>query len=255
MVDLLSIDQGTHSSLVDVARCCGTQLTLLTEQIVANLLPQSKSHTWSQDQLERFWKWLQGYNLKTFVNSIIVPVKDTSGLVTIQSLSKQSNLVYVSRYTHLHLPLRQALEKYGVKFACVSDFSYLTHPQLHNYIYQFEVGDVLDALPSYGINAVHLTDDQCLAMQTFLSGAHESIQNISRISKICDLRIFSVVQNNDTRYSINQLKTREMGNKALVQSDGFFFRTDLLPNQPMIINEGQTFFKTHFRSHHNDQWN
>ena len=248
MVDLLSSDQGTHSSLVDVARCCGTQLTLLTEQIVANLLPQSKSHTWSQDQLERFWKWLQGYNLKTFINSITVPVKNSSGLVTIQSLSKQSNLVYISRYTHLHLPLRQALEKYGVKFACVSDFSYLTHRQLHNYIYQFEVGDVLDALPSYGINAVHLTDDQCLAMQTFLSGAHKSIQNISRINKICDLQIFSVVQNNDTHYSINQLKTREMGNKALVQSDGFFFRTDLLPNQPMIINEGQNFLK-HISGH------
>ena len=248
MVDLLSSDQGTHSSLVDVARCGGTQLTLLTEQIVANLLPQSKSHTWSQDQLERFWKWLQGYNLKTFVNSIIFPVKNSSGLVTIQSLSKQSNLVYISQYTRLHLPLRQALEKYGVKFACVSDFSYLTHRQLHNYIYQFEVGDVLDALPSYGINAVHLTDDQCLAMQTFLSGAHKSIQNISRINKICDLRIFSVVQNNDTRYSINQLKTREMGNKALVQSDGFFFRTDLLPNQPMIINEGQNFLK-HISGH------
>ena len=242
MVDLLADDPVTHSLLTEVSKTEATQLRLLNEHQVVKLLQLSNPQKWSQIQLKKFWQWLQRYSLKIFLNANIMPVKDTRGEITVHSLSKQSNIIYVPHYQSLQRSLREALEKFGIKFACMSDFPYLSHQEMQSCVYHFEVGNVIDALPDtypYLIRSVQLSGDESLAIQRFLSGGSTTLTSKARLTKICEMRIFSVIQCNDTRYSLNLVISHRTSNKALVQGRGFCFRTDLLPKQFLIISDGQ----------------
>ena len=238
MVNVLD-DSISHSLLHKVATSSTTQLTVLTVSEVAKLVAQSRPQAWSQPQINVFWRWLQRYVLKEFEGLNIVPVKSLNGEVSVQCLSKPSCVVYVSRYISLPDSLRVTLEKYGVKMALEIDFPYLSHSDLTSYLNQFEAGEVLDSISLHVIPRIKLTDEQSSTMQSFLAGARTSFSNNSRINKICAMSLFSVIQNH-SRYSINELKTREMSNKALAQGDGFYFKTNLLPNRsPLIFKDEQ----------------
>ena len=239
MVDLLSSYPLVHTQLTNVANSSETQLTILGVSEVAQLLPQSNSQSWSQQQLEKFWKWLQNYDLSIFQSKYIVPVKHSNGSISIHTLNKQAGLVYVTQHAHYSITstLKTALEKYGIKLVSVNDFSYLSHRLITKYIYQFEAGEVIDAIPPYSLSNTELTDDEAFALQNFLAATHTSFANASRINRICAMSIFSVFQYHGVRYSINTLKSQGMGNKAVVQGDYFEFRTDLLPSQPLVINK------------------
>ena len=239
MVDLLSSYPLVHTQLTNVANSSETQLTILGVSEVAQLLPQSNSQSWSQQQLEKFWKWLQNYDLSIFQSKYIVPVKHSNGSISIQTLNKQAGLIYVTQYAHSSITstLKTALEKYGITLASVNDFSYLSHQLITKYIYQFEAGEVIDAIPPYSLSNTELTDNEACALQNFLAATNTSFANAGRINRICAMSIFSVLQYHDVRYSINTLKSQGMGNKAVVQGDYFEFRTDLLPSQPLVINK------------------
>ena len=237
MVDLLESDSVTHSLLTNIAESGNSQLMLLNQQKVASLLPYSNPQKWSDDQLENFWKWIQGYDLSVFEGADIVPVKGMNSLITLHSLSKQSSLIYLSPFSNVSQALREALELYGISFASALDFPYLNHPQLQSCVLQFNAGDVLDAMPSERISSVQLTDEQTFVLQTFLSEENINSKNIARVTKTREMRLFSVLNDDNTRYSINQLKTEEMGSRALVQGEEFYFRTDVLPDKPLIIQD------------------
>ena len=237
MVDLSEYNESIHDSLMNVASSGATQLKLLNEYHVAELVTRCNSHKWDEDRLEKFWEWLNNYELSIFLNIRLIPVKNTKTPVTVQSLSKDSSLVFVSRHKTLSKILRLTLEKYGIKFSCELDFPYLRHPQLESCLYQLEPGDVLDAMDLSKISNTQLSAEQSLAIQTFLSEPIDNFESTSRINKICEMQLFSILQN-DSLYSINQLKTNTYS-KALVQGEGFYFKTDLLPNQPMIFKDGQ----------------
>ena len=239
MVDLLSSYPLVHTQLTNVANSSVTQLTILGVSEIAQLLPQSNSQSWSQQQLEKFWKWLQNYDLGIFQSKYIVPVKHSNGSISIHTLNKQAGLIYVTQYAHYSITstLRTALEKFGIKLASVNDFSYLSHRLITKYIYQFEAGEVIDAIPPYSLSNTELTDNEACALQNFLAATHTSFANAGRINRICAMSIFSVLQYHGMHYSINTLKSQGMGNKAVVQGDYFEFRTDLLPSQPLVINK------------------
>ena len=239
MVDVLSSYPLVHTQLINVANSSVTQLTILGVSEVAQLLPQSNSQSWSQQQLEKFWKWLQNYDLRIFQSKYIVPVKHSNGSISIHTLNKQAGLIYVTQYAHYSITstLKTTLEKYGIKLASVNDFSYLSHRLITKYIYQFEAGEVIDAIPLYSLSNTELTDNEAYAFQNLLATTHTSFANASRINRICAMSIFSVLQYHGVRYSINTLKSQGMGNKAVVQGDYFEFRTDLLPSQTLVINK------------------
>ena len=238
MVDLLEQDPSFHSLLACASRSSTTQLKLLTECDVASLVSLSNPQYWSQEQFKTFWRWLHKYDLNVFLNLQIIPVKNSKNLVTIQHLNKNSSLVFVSHSKALSQKLRDSLEKFGINLACESDFPYLSHPQLENYMYQLEPADVLDALSLSKISNVQLSNEQSQAVQEFLLGCDDRCRTKSRVKKICEMKIFTVLQETDTLHSINQLKTK-MSNRALVQGEKFYLKTGLLPNQPMIFNGDQ----------------
>ena len=240
MVDLLDNDATTHGLLLEVSRSNETQLSVVNESVIAKLVPQSDPQSWSQSQLERFWKWLRNYNLKAFKGLQIVPVKQINGMLSIYKLTKQSSLVFVSRYASqmdLTANLRSALEQFGVDLACEYEFPYMNHSQLSSCINQFVVGEVVDCTQLHAIRCSQLTDQEASEMQIFLFKCQI---NIERIHKICEMSIFSVIQDDSNRFSVNQVKTREQGNVALAQGKNFLFRTDLLPKHPMIFKSGQS---------------
>ena len=240
MVDLLDNDATTHGLLLEVARSNRTQLSVVNESVIAKLVPQSDPQSWSQSQFERFWKWLRNYNLKAFKGLQIVPVKQINGRLSIYKLTKQSSLVFVSRYASkmdLTANLRSALEQFGVDLACEYEFPYMNHSQLSSCINQFVVGEVVDCTQLHAIRCSQLTDQEASEMQIFLFKCQI---NIERIHKICEMSIFSVIQDDSNRFSVNQVKTREQGNVALAQGKNFLFRTDLLPKHPMIFKSGQS---------------
>ena len=239
MVDLLSSYPFVHTQLTNVANSSVTQLTILGVDEVAQLLPQSNSQSWSQQQFEKFWKWVQNYDLGIFESKYIVPVKHSNGSISIHTLNKQAGLIYVTQYAHYSITsiLRTTLEKFGIKLASVNDFSYLSHQLITTYIYQFEAGEVIDTIPPYSLSNTKLTDNEACALQNFLAATHTSFANAGRINRICAMSIFSVLQYHGMRYSINTLKSQGMSNKAVVQGDYFEFRTDLLPSQPLVINK------------------
>ena len=244
MVDLLDNDAMTHALLVEVARSNETQLTVVNESVIAKLVPQSDPQSWSQSQFEKFWIWLRNYSLETFSGLQIVPVKHTNGNLSIHNLTKQSSLVFVSRYASqrdLTANLKSALEKYGVKLACEFDFPYINHSQLLSYMNLFEVGEVVDCAQLHAIKCNQLTEQEALEMQSFLMKCQS---NVYRINKICEMSIFSIIQDDSNRFSVNQVKTREQGNVALVQGNDFLsVRTDLLPNHPKILKSGQSLLR------------
>ena len=240
MVDLLDNDAMTHGLLVEVARSNKTQLTVVNESVIAKLVPQSDPQSWSQSQSEKFWIWLRNYNLKVFNGLQIVPVKHTNGSLTIHNLTKQSSLVFVSCYASqrdLTANLRSALEKYGVNLACEIEFPYMNHHQLSSCMNQFVVGEVVDCTQMHAIKCNQLTEQEASEMQSFLFKCQIDIH---RINKMCEMSIFSVIQDDSNRFSVNQVKTREQGNVALAQGNDFLFRTDLLPKHPMILESGQS---------------
>ena len=248
MVDLLESDSVTHSLLLDVAISGNTQLTVINEHDVCRLLPHSKPQSWTQGQMEGFWQWLKHYSLEIFINSPIVPVKRRDGSVTIHNLKKQTGLVYVSQFKRVNCDLKESILRYGINLSCESDFPYLNHSHLHNCMYQFEVCDVLDALPLPGIRNIQLSDNQSLAMQQFLSETNMSYWSMSCVEKICQMKIFSVIQESSRRYSISELKQCGMNNRAVVQGKAFYFLTDLIPDECMIINDGFKLLK-HLSGH------
>ena len=238
IVDLLSNYPCIHAKLTNVGKSNVTQLKILGVREVAQLLPQSNSQSWSQQQLENFWKWLQNYDLGFFLSTCIVPVKHSNDSISIQTLNKQAGIVYLTRYVHYSStsPLKTALEKFGIKLASAHDFPYLSHQQITKFLYKFEAGEVIDAIPLYSLTNAELTDNEACALQEFIAATRTSFTNTGRINKICAMSIFSVIQHRSVRYSLNTLKTNGVGNKAVVQGDHFEFRTDLLPSQPLVIN-------------------
>ena len=215
MVDLLSSFPLVHTQLTNVAKSSVTQLTILGVDEVAQLLPQSNSQSWSQQQFEKFWKWVQNYDLGIFESKYIVPVKHSNGSISIHTLNKQAGLIYVTQYAHYSITstLRTTLEKFGMKLASVNDFSYLSHRLITTYIYQFEAGEVIDTIPPYSLSNTELIDNEACALQDFLAATHTSFANAGRINRICAMSIFSVLQYHGVRYSINMLKSQGMGNK------------------------------------------
>ena len=247
MVNILQNHPDTHYKLMDLALSDQTQLTVLDKHRVADLLKDSFC-AWTEEQLEKFWYWIQSkkLDLNDFHNCKIVPVKISQNKTIFLCPNKDSNLVYVSETAMYDEGLMSGLKKLGIMLCFQSDFQYVHHHQLNTCVYQLKPEDVLDALPLK--QGIILTASESLAVTNFLLTIKQNIfNNKKRIEKICQLSIFSVVQNHN-HYSIGRLQKTgrlktKLENMAMVKSDNFLFETELVQCQlPLMIKENPSLF-------------
>ena len=235
LVSVYSDNLNTHLNLTKVAKGGQTQLKVLGVPEVAKLLSQSKPGSWSDEQLDCFWQWLRDKELHFFNQKQIVPIQQHStGQTSVMPLAKQDGVVYISPSSSISSMLVLALEKCGIKLANASDFPYLVHRHLTQYLYQFNPDDILDAIQGFSLENVKLSNKEVETLQAFLS--FSTLSTVARVNTVCTLPIFSVIQDTSVYYSINSIKTQYCENKAIAESETFDFRTDLFPNTPLVIS-------------------
>ena len=234
LVSVYSDNLLTHSNLNELAKSGQTQLKVLDVPEVAMLLSQSNPESWSDEQLTSFWQWLWNKKLHLFHEKQIVPIKHLSGLTTIMPLAKQGGVVYVPPYFPVSSILLAALEKCSIKLANARDFSYLVHHHLAQYLYQFNPDDILDAMQSFSLGNIKLSNEEAETLQTFLSSS--TLSTVARVNTVCTLPIFSVIQDTGSRYSINSIKTPYYGNIAIAEIESFDLRIDLLSTTLLVIS-------------------
>ena len=237
LVNVYNEDDPVHSLLCSIANSSHTQLIMLNAPQVANLLSQCSTSSWSREQMSCFWQWLKDQQLSYFQNKLLVPIKSYSHNVTsITPLARQGRVIYVSQYTSVpSRDLLTGLENCGIQFADAREFSYLSHSQLSEYLYQFEHNQVLDALQSLSVANASLSSTEAIALQDFFS---HSYLNSSRMATITMIPLFKVLQYDESsRRSINAIRTSHVGgNKAIAMNGSYGFRTDLLPSSPFVID-------------------
>ena len=85
------------------------------------------------------------------------------------------------------------------------------------------------------VGNIKFSNDEAIAIQTLLS---DSDFNHSRLVTISKLPLFKVLQNDETvRTSIKAVKTSNSNNKAIVMKGSYNFKTDLLSNEPLIVED------------------
>ena len=237
LVNVYNEDDPVHSLLCSIANSSHTQLIMLNAPQVANLLSQCSTSSWSREQMSRFWQWLKNQQLSYFQNKQLVPIKSYLNNVTsIIPLARQGRAIYISQYTSVpSRDLLTGLEKCGIQFADAREFSYLSHSQLSEYLYQFEHNQVLDALQSLSVANASLSSTEAIALQDFFSCSY---LNSSRMATITMIPLFKVLQyDGSSRWSINSIRTSHVsGNKAIAMNGSYGFRTDLLPSSPFVID-------------------
>ena len=144
LVSVYSDNQNTHLNLTKVAKGGQTQFKILGVPEVARILPQSNPTSWSDEQFDCFWQWLHDKELHFFHQKQIVPIQQYStGQTSAMPLTKRDGVVYISPSSSISSTLSSALEKCGIKLANSSDFPYLVHRHLTQYLYQFNPDDIL----------------------------------------------------------------------------------------------------------------
>ena len=234
LVSVYSDNPTTHSNLLELAKSGQTQLKVLGVPEIANLLPQSNSESWSNEQLASFWQWLHDKELHLFHQKQIVPIKYLSGQSSVMPLAKEGGVVYVPPYFPVSSILLTALEKCGIKLANARDFPYLVHNHLTQYLYQFNPDDILDAMQGFSLENVKLSSKEAETLQTFLSSS--TLSTVARVNTVCTLPIFSVIQDTTGCHSINSIKTSYCDHKAIAEIESFELQKDLLILDPLTIS-------------------
>ncbi|XP_019851646.1 PREDICTED: sacsin-like [Amphimedon queenslandica] len=234
LVKMYDEDQKLHTSLYTIALYGQTQLVLLNEMGVSTLLAECNTRSWSQDQLQHFWEWLNKRNLSHFKNKKILPVKLPSGRTNILELKRQAGVVYIPQFLFGSNELIVAsLKKCGMKFADAREFPYLSHSQLSQYIYQFDPNGILDAIELFTFSSINFLRTEALALQQFFNSS--SFYDLNKLSTFSEMPLFEVLQYSDsTRYSLNSIKSYT--NHVIAMSGRYDFKTDLIEDDPFIID-------------------
>ena len=199
-------DQSLLDNLRDVANSSYTQLTLLTENDVAQLLPQSMPSSWRSGYynivsmassnfpsswFESFWKWVRNHNLNLFQNLFLLPV----GTNDVARLKQNQAIIYISQYSSYSDHLLSAFNKLGVRYCLQSRFAHVQHQSLSHYVNQYNANGILDSIhiaSQYG--SVVFTQDEAQALTSRLA-QEAPYMTSQRISVIKGLAMFSLTPN------------------------------------------------------------
>ena len=241
-LDHILVNIENDQSLLDNLRCVAnsncTQLTLLTVNDVAQLLPQSMPSSWHSgftsvvsmansnlpsSWFELFWKWVRNHNLNQFRDLFVLPV----GTNDVVRLKLNQAVVFISQYSSYSDQLLSAFNKLGVRYCLQSRFPYVEHQSLSNYVNQYNANGILDSIhvASQYSSAV-FTKDEARALTSRL--AQDTLYNMTsqRISVIKGLAMFSLTPNSSldlcspnkaATYSLRRAIIEPLNLRALVK--------------------------------------
>ena len=208
-------DADLMSKLELVAKSKSTQLQKLTIPVLAKLVRECFPSKWESkdvvtlphrqinaDWLERFWNWVQLYDLSHFCNLFLVPIdgSPTVRLTRLPEVSKSSILLVDEKsYRQGFL---SALVKLGVHHTSVKRYSYLCHKDLSNFMRRVTPEETFSALfNAWNGEAIHCSFSTCEAyrvcshlssIQSLNSKQQEFLSLIPVFQAINHKRLFSV---------------------------------------------------------------
>ncbi|XP_019858269.1 PREDICTED: sacsin-like [Amphimedon queenslandica] len=235
LVRMYHEDEILHSNLVSVAHSGQTQLAILNTVHVAELLSKCNTSLWSRDQIALLWQWINKKDLSLFYGKLILPVQLPFGKMDIVPFAKQTGVVHISlsKVEPISDLLIACLRKCGVKFADSRDFTFLSHVQLSEYLYQFVPDQVLDAIKFLDFRVVDFSCDEAHCLQHFFSNFPFDDQ--SKFDKFSGLPLFKVLQfSGSTLFSFNSIKTYD--NQAIAMKGRYDFETHLISVKPLVID-------------------
>ena len=255
LVDLTQQNPRLHEALQCVAASNLTHLQQITVSTVAQQLTSCMPEDWRNKQVvtpspssyplewfRTFWEWVRRYNhnLCNFAGQLVVPISKGAGQegFNVTRLSRDSAVVYLSVYCHPDL--LQALTKLELKIADQSDFPYLNHQQLFDYLHRFTADGVLSALACayrgrvHQIQNVTLMKDEACKLQSFLANSLHSL-NFEQKEVLCSLPIFTASEG-DQLYSVEQAAQESWGSSAIVEPPGFGTIKSCLPSNMIILS-------------------
>ena len=255
LVDLSQQNPRLHEALQCVAASNLTHLQQITVLTVAQQLPSCMPGDWINKQVvtpspssfplewfQTFWEWVRRYNhnLHDFAEQLVVPISKGAGQegFNVTRLSHDSAVVYLS--VNCHPDLLQALTKLELKTADQSDFPYLNHRQLFNYLHRFTVDGVLSAIACayrgrlHQIQNVSLARNEAYKLQSFLANSLYSLSFEQR-EVLCNLPIFTALKEYQL-YSIQKAAQLSSGGSAIVEPPGFHSIKRCLPSNLTILS-------------------
>ena len=102
------------------------------------------------------------------------------------------------------------------------------------YLYHFEPSDIYDALASVKyLTLTKLQKNEVTSVQSFLS--RNVFYTQSQVKILCQLPIFSVLQDNQCNHTIQSLKGTN--NFAIAEGSGYIFKKEFLPPSCLVISQ------------------
>ena len=249
-------DLSLQCSLLDVAKKQLTQLKLLHVQEVAKLLRQCFPHDWDKkntisipcssfpsEWFERFWRWVQKYDLSHFVGLLVFPLamKNTKYGFQVTRLvpASTSKVILISE----DCPPEQlsALAKLHVDCTISKYIRYVSHPQIYQYVNTLNnPSRILDAFSNANpcpdnIQDIDFKQEEAIQLQTLLSlkriGSLDLVQRriLQKLSIFRTLTSVSLV-------SISKAKDITWDNEPVLEPFGFQIDTANLPNNLVVFS-------------------
>ena len=253
LVNLENEDSSLHQKLMQIAKSNNKHLHVFNAEAFAMILQQLKpfQNGWcccgdaggfyNENWLNRFWNWVDGYQLSNFVGNSLLPVCNdkTSGgfkVVAIQN-KHQSRVIKYSQSANFYSELINAAGKLGCYLTSSEEFQFLYHYELTNYVHELTQSSIL-TISSQQVRYQHIvfTHDEATALRHFLF-QYPIRLNSSQKSVALSLQIFSTLQHNNL-CSLNSAKCRIVGKSGamiLLDPDSLSRYTPYIPSNPLIL--------------------
>ena len=246
-------DADLMSKLESVASSNMTQLQKLTVPTVASLLPRCFPPEWQSkkvvtlphrqipdDWLERFWNWVQPYDLSHFCNLLLVPIEGIYGVtLTRLSVQSESSILYSETKINQSLTFMSALRKLGAQHTSLSHYKYLYHRQRFIYWNQFTPDGILNTLYNAcdghveRLQSCNLTSDEASYIRYHLSGAYSLNAQQQRI--LSCIPTFETVNHNQL-FSVSKACQQSWQGRALLEpQSGILIQEDCLPSNVVVL--------------------
>ena len=244
-------DTDLMSKLESVASSNTTQLQELTAPTVASLLQKCFPPEWQSkkvvtlphrqipdDWLERFWDWVQPYDLSHFCNLILVPIEGIYVVaLTRLSVQSESSILYSDNQS---VTFMSALRKLGAHHTSPSLYKYLYHKQRFMYWNQFTPDGILNALYNAcdghveRLQSCNLTSDDASYIRYHLSGAYSLNAQQQRV--LSCIPTFETV-NHDHLFSVYKACQQSWQGRAVLEpQSGILIQEDCLPSNIVVLS-------------------
>ena len=253
LVNLENEDSSLHQKLMQIAKSNNKQLHVFNAEafamILRNLIPFQNGWCccgdaggfYNENWLNRFWNWVDNYQLSNFVGISLLPVcndKTSDGFKVVAIQNKhQSRVIKYNQSANFYSELINAAGKLGSFLTSSEEFQFLYHYELTNYVHELTQSSIL-TISSQQVRYQHVvfTHDEATALRHFLFQYPIKL-NSSQKSVALSLQIFSTLQHNNL-FSLNSAKCRIAGKSGammLLDPDSLSRYTSYVPSNPLIL--------------------